>query len=482
MKKITVLLLFIPFLSFTQNSEPKIDDPPLSGAAFKTAILDDLNFILFGEDKPKEGLTYSLSSDKSLLELSGKLPFTVGSSTVLTNLSASFESDGGLVVLDDKDGAKKININLNFYRGISWFNYRTYTFDEKTNNKQQLYIQKMELFNEGVYEAQKDSLQAHIQIANLFKIPIDKSDIYKNTLNFTDTNFEAYSSYLKEYLKNDLLKELINENYDVLRTIAQKLPGFKVNRNMNDTEKEFYKNFKSAKFFKNYRDLKNKLSKKVLAADKIKQEREQAKDIWTGKNLLFLGLGINYSREFLNIYTPVTGVTDFSKLFEEERGNLYGLSVSANWYKQSRNLVLFGKLTAGLNRVSNFDNFNKKEFITTESFDGFSNSTTQTKKTGYVSKDQSSYKFTGSKTLSGEAYLSYKHFGLFAQLGIRDDNFAGVKDKIPFQYGVFLGLKAKDKDKELVNLLVFIDRENIKNHPNGDTNIGFRVGLPFNIR
>ncbi|HBT08598.1 MAG TPA: hypothetical protein DEB18_03135, partial [Leeuwenhoekiella sp.] len=120
MLRYILILLLIPIVSFGQE----VDTAPLTDEAFRAGILKDLNFILFGEDNPKEGLAYSLSTDKSKLELSGKLPLKY--KNILVNLNASFEADGGTVILDDKDGAKKASIQLDFYKAIPFFNYKTY--------------------------------------------------------------------------------------------------------------------------------------------------------------------------------------------------------------------------------------------------------------------------------------------------------------------------------------------------------------------
>ena len=449
MLRYILILLLIPIVSFGQE----VDTAPLTDEAFRAGILKDLNFILFGEDNPKEGLAYSLSTDKSKLELSGKLPLKY--KNILVNLNASFEADGGTVILDDKDGAKKASIQLDFYKAIPFFNYKTYP--------------------------NASQLKAHVKIARFFKIPIEQEDTLPNPLNFTDDHFKKLSEYLKYYFKDSLSDLLENKDYDALRAIATNQSTKSEDKPLTDDDIEFYKDFKTLAFLKTYKELKNRLSESALKEERIALELEYTKDIWTSEQLVFLGLGFNYAREFLDVYTPMPGVSDFNDLFEDERGNLYGTTLSINFYKKyKKGLFGFGKLSAGLNRVSTFSEFSKKEFVSNTPVSSFDEVVSTSTKNGYYSEAQIPYTFAGSKRLSLDAYVGYKQVGVFAQLGMRDDNFAYSSTTLPCQYGFFIGIKGKEKD--LINLLVFIDRENLKEHPNGDTNVGFRVGLPFNIR
>lgn len=495
------------------TSENLMDDE-----AYRKMVIEDLNFLVIGDNNPKQGLAYTLNSDKTQLDLTGNIKWGEREQPII-NLTGSFSTADGVFLLDDKDGAKKGKLTVDVFWTTGIGNKSKFWGPNSKNGKgtSLAILQKASLDTEYLKSSRADSLTVMKIIASEFDIPYETLKNDKNQVlrqNRINSNRAAIhisddrslyiatllhsilTTYLDGELKTkfstkkipDLQKSL--KNNTSLIDLSGIDPSMKKEVTIltweNDGIEEkriIYKDFKTNKFIADFKKLEKRNSDKFLKKEKNELQITNADSLWTNKKLFYFGISTFYEREFLNIYEPKEGVTDLSKLFQEERGNLYGLIASANYYINWRNgAYLHLKGTAGLNRISNFSDFTLTNFVSTQTAavsDDGSTLEQVTEGTGYLSNDHS-YRFTSSKTVAFDFYAGYETFGLFGRIGLRDDNFANVSATIPFQAGLVLNFKGKEK--EIISLLLFVDRQNLKLQPDGDTNLGFRVGLPFNLK
>lgn len=495
------------------TSEHLMDDD-----AYRKMVIEDLNFLVVGDNNPKQGLGYTLNSDKTQLDLTGN--FNLGTNNQpLINITASLQTTDGVFILDDKDGAKKGRVTVDLFWTPGWFNSSNYYGGEtkKGKNTTLTLLQNASLDVDYLKRNRADSLKVMHIIATEFDIPLQilsrpsksltrQQRIAQNRNLITiDQNRSLHiatllKSILPQYLDGQLKTEFsMLTAVDIENRLNSKSPLVDLTLVDSNDQKEvklltwnsdkvketriIYKDFKTNAFIDKLKKLSKRNANSYLKKEKDKLQIKNADSLWTTKQLFYFGTSMFYEREFLTVYEPQENVTDLTSLFEKERGNLYGINGSANFYISSKtDWYAHGKISGGLSRVSNFSDFTLTKFIrstgSTTSLDG-STLEQQTDQSGYLSNGNP-YKFTLSKTAAFDMYAGYKLIGIYGRIGVREDNFANRSTRLPFQAGLVFNFKGNEKD--IVSLLLLIDRQNLKLHPNGDTNLGFRVGLPFNLK
>ena len=503
-----------------KKSESATSENLMDADAYRKMVIEDLNFLVVGENNPKQGLAYTLNTDKTQLDLTGNIKWGKREQPII-NLTGSFSTADGVFILDGKDGAKKAKLTVDVFWTTGIGNKSGFWGGniQKGRNTALTILQKESLDTEYLKQSRSDSLVAFKIIASEFDIPLDKisrspSDMskenrikkLKKNISYQQERSTYITSLVRAILPSYLtgtLKTQFSDSYKDNSTLEKKIINYAPFidfTTINDADKKevhiltwdkdklkeertIYKDFRTNAFIEAFQKLKKRNQESFLIFEKKKFQIKNADSLWTRKALVYFGTSIFYEREFLNIYKPEDGVTDLSKLFQEERGNLYGLSGSANYYINWRNgAYLHTKGSIGLSRVSNFSEFTLTNFVSTQINVQNEDGTTLeqvTNGTGYLSKGNP-YRFTSSKTVAFDFYGGYKTLGVFGRIGLRDDNFANRSTSIPLQAGLVFNFKGKEKD--IVSLLLFIDRQNLKSHPNGDTNLGFKVGLPFNLK
>ncbi|CAD0009700.1 hypothetical protein [Flavobacterium chungangense] len=207
------------------------------------------------------------------------------------------------------------------------------------------------------------------------------------------------------------------------------------------------------------------------------------KDIWTVEYNTYFGLSGFYERESLDIYNNDVNIQSFDDRFKDTKGDLYGVKASLNHITRwkSGTFVMF-RLLGNFGRGSNFEDFKKKDFIynTNPEIIGGGTMVEEKKKTGYYTENGVAYTYGFLQKYTTELYVSSKVAGIYAKFGYSKNEALAKKETLPFETGIMINVNS-DK-KSVVSILLFVAREDLNVHPDLDTNFGFKIGLPINVR
>jgi len=111
----SLLLTILPLVVFGQNPELNtilVSNKQVSESLFDSLTFRDLNFLIVGDDSPKEGLSLEYADDLSTLETSIYLSEVDFFGADFITADADFSADSGIYFFDDNAG-KKATISLN---------------------------------------------------------------------------------------------------------------------------------------------------------------------------------------------------------------------------------------------------------------------------------------------------------------------------------------------------------------------------------
>lgn len=509
--KSLLLPLFLALPCFSQSQERKADVPdtlknPLNKSAFNKNIMQDINFMVLGENNAKQGFAYEYDEKKTELSLSGAL---ISKKYFLATVDGSFSVDEGAFIFDNKDGgSKKGSLSLNLF-APSWFgNGKFYPAVKdnvdsgKANRARYLnYLTEKEL-------TQKVADTLRILNNILVDLELPKSEIKEGwygifggkleVLNVMKT-LKQFPDHVKKPIeeadKKDLLKFLEKyyknpdpnakyPDYDALlaavKSGKQTILVIK-GRNEQSLEIKVPEGLDLAKLFKDYDRI-------LVRAENIEEEVNDKqiklfKDIWTIEYNTYFGLSPYYERESLDIYNSDSSIQTFADRFNDTNGDLYGIKASFNHVATTRSgAFLMFRALADFGRASNFKDFSKKDFIYNTNPESIDTGTMveEKKKTGYFTKDGAPYSYGFLQKYSTELYISSKVIGAYAKIGYSKNEALVKKETLPFETGFMINVKSEKKS--VVSILLFVSRDDLKVHPDLDTNFGFKVGLPINIR
>jgi len=515
-----LLSCFVIFLSFG-NLKAQVNtytlENPMTKKSYNLKVIEDFNLLITGDKNPKNGLAYSYNKSSEEISLSGKL-LDFKNFGFLT-LEGTFNSDEGSVIFNKNDkGAKKFEIDLNYFFTVRTGNYSKFGNINDQAFKSNRTLLELAVNHRSTNNKEKllDSLAAYLRFAQIFKITSSANEIVLGTETRVNTQEDIIEykknrivseslmkSLLKRYIpEKKCLQKLSNAELESLKIIED---NFKVengtcelkilekeqfiSRN-NDTIHLGYliEGLKLQEFLK---DLK-KLERRYSNYDKILYESEKklAADLWTAQSLVFFGIHGSFKRESLDLFEPRTEFTSFNEdLFNTERGNLLEIGLSANLFKtfKKNSFFFFSKGFGSLAKTSNFSIFSKNTYSYTENID--INETENNdilkeySKTGYTNKNNDAYSDNGLGFIGGlEVYGGHKNIGLFSRIEFKDSKIedGNYTKLMPFRAGVFANFNSNEKS--LVSVLIFAERTNLFLHPSEDFNIGFKIGLPLNLK
>ena len=234
---------------------------------------------------------------------------------------------------------------------------------------------------------------------------------------------------------------------------------------------------------------------KSLSSNVRVKEIEIAKPYWTGKTLSYFGGSIFYQRENINVFQNNTAES-FDDLFTSINGDLFGGTLSINFFKQNKKTTVFYRVLYTAARISNTGNFTQNVYSIEQvsSLINNENVTIEQSQEAYASNNNTSYTYGTNSNIAGEVYLFYKNFGVFGQLAFDGTyfDFENTKindiEKVPMRLGALFNLKSNDNSKNILTMQIFVDRSDItidptpsKSPDNDDWRFGFKIGLPINI-
>ncbi|AXT55393.1 hypothetical protein D1815_06340 [Aquimarina sp. AD1] len=480
---------FITFFSFGQ-SPPTIKTKNLvSDKTFSKISFEDLNFLVVGDNTPQQGLVFELKDNNSIIKASGLLK---NDSKFIATVDGEFSVDSGVYFFDEGNGSKNSKFTINFYklfRPSRKFNgLRTSTGDYKAKAERvyiQNYLAKRKLLREtfSKYKKLKEKLQSlNIDVTDAIDTNTKKTTLENRYLVKFDID-PAYTLKEMDITNNDVIKKL-DIDLGKQKPIDQK--DFSADQKI-DIEK-LISEFESTQKF-----LKDSIELKLQGI-----EKRVTKDLWTSKSLWFASFSPFYQRENFTIYQPNSSIQDFSKQFDEIFGDVYGATLSLNYYTKS-NITwwknLYAKGAISISRNSNRSSFRNRNIRFTEATGDSINGnpiTLLSTRDAYVGDKK--YQYGTSSDFSFEAYWLPKYgnwpVGLFGNVGYSYTNFPSGEDIEDIEVGrmrlgLLVNLKAKDKTKNILTFQAFLDRSNLSLDPKGedkDLRFGFKIGLPINIK
>lgn len=481
---------------------------PLNEAAFNKSIMQDINFMVLGDNNAKQGFAYEYDEKRTELSISGAL---LSNKSYIATIDGSFSVDDGAFIFDNKDGSKKGNVSLNLFVP-AWFGNGK-SFPAVKGNRDSGKANRARYLN---YKTEKElpqkvldtfrTLDAIMKALDLPRSEIDKSKD-KSWLggriavqhNLAMNNKLVDTMHLKAIDKTVLYKVLVKyyknpdpkiTDYDTLIDRLRKEQQIRMltldpnirSLTQNDTlHYNVPKSLDVDKLFKDY-------DKIVERATNIDEEISDAqiknfKDLWIFEYNTYFGFSPYYERESLETYKDDALIAEFSKRFTETRGDLYGAKLSFNHVVRHRNgaFMMFRALAA-FGRGSNFEDFKKKEYLynTLPAPVGSGTVVEEQKNTAYYTENASPYCYGFLQKYTTELYISSKAVGIYGKFGYSRNEALAKKETLPFETGVMINVQS-DK-KSVVSILLFVSRDDLKVHPDDDTNVGFKIGLPINIK
>lgn len=509
-----VLLLIVLSFSITiygqDRPAPKQDtlSTPLNETAFNKSIMQDINFMVLGNNNPKQGFAYEYDEKRTELSISGALQST---KSYIATIDGSFSVDDGVFIFDNKDGSKRGNVSLNLFVPAWFGNGKSFPAvkgnkdSSKTNRARYINYKIERELPEKVLDTFR-TLDAIMKVLGLPRSGIDKTKdnrwlegriATQRNLVLNKKLFDTL--HLKEVDKITLYKVLLKyyknpdpkvTNYDSLVDKLRKdqqskmltLDGTINSIKENDTL--YYNIPKSLDIDKLYKDY-DKIVERATNIDKEISDTQikNFKDLWILEYNTYFGFSTYYERESLETYNDDALITEFSKRFTETKGDLYGAKLSFNNVVRHKNGVfMMFRILATFGRASNFKDFEKKEYVYTSLPVPIGSGVIveEQKKTGYYTENAVPYSYGFLQKYSTELYISSKAVGIYGKFGYSKNKALVNKETLPFETGVMINVQS-DK-KSVVSILLFVSRDDLKEHPDEDTNFGFKIGLPINIK
>ena len=507
-----LILVFITvFNGYSQDN--KTDDGPVRKSAFNKNIMQDINFMVLGDNNIKQGFSYELDKEKTELSLNALIS---NKKSYIISADGKFTTDDAAFIFDNKDGSKKGKISLNYFRPMLW-NFKSFPApDDKLegakatrkrilNDIQERELKKKALEEYAIYNTIIEILKIPSSSpekdkTGFFSIFQRKEDWQYNQIlakNYADSktvttekidvpsDSKIYKRFLK-YIEETDVKVKSTSLDDLKNLIADDI------KKKNGEEIPIEYDGKTTNYFVPsgvrmdtlLKDYEIALSKIKNIDDKIDDEQiKNFSDIWLWQINTYLGISPYYEREGLDTYKGgETLDPDFTENFKEQRGDLYGLTFSGNYVARHSNgffSMIRGLATFG--RGSNFSDFKKKEYSYATVLDSIGSNpiSEELKKTSYYTKNNAPYGYGFLQEYSIETYVSTKVLGVYGKIGYKKNDALDKKETYPFETGVMINLKSEKKN--VVSILLFVSRKDLNVHPDDDMNFGFKIGLPINI-
>ncbi|MGH1386698.1 hypothetical protein [Kordia sp.] len=487
-------------LSPTKPVEVVDADKLVSVEAFKKLLFQDLNFAILGENTPAQGFSTELTDNSSKLSVKG---FVKRGTNWLVTIDGNFAVDKGVYFFDEDGGSKQANFAVNYFYV---FGYNRNFISAKDLAVQRALINRNFLEKDTIYKVYENFYKLH-DLMVAVNLPTDtlygndyvvkahenNKQIILNKSMYTPrtTNSELGKLITEFELENKHNNSIHKDNFNIIniRTVDQQQNKTTTNQNIKLNFVIDGKIINPKKLLEVYK--KALADVKAIHATVEDLELKNGADKWTRKQFFYLGFSPYYQRENLTVFNYIEGAS-FNDFFSDQRGDLYGVNASLNWFSQSSKYLFYLRALTSVGRGSNINSFSKRTYVYN---DIIGNGTTiANEKVGYINGRGESYGYGTATSGSFEAYGMRNGYGLFVKLGyntvdFKDNSRFKRVERYPFRAGVLFNLKSTSKKKNLLTLQLFIDRSNLKLSPTpsdptkaDDWRFGFKIGLPINIQ
>lgn len=497
-------LIFLVNISYSQIEFEGVNGL-VRTKTYSKKIATDFNYLILGENSPQQGISATLNDKKSNIKINGLL---YAGSTGLLSMEADLSASNGIYFFDQENGSEQGKITLNYFTPVKrWSEFYNVDVLTKTTNN----LQILDLISKT-----KNEYESLLYLIRKIEFEDEKSKniIVVKATNEDDEAYEKLRKITDRYINsNDVLgfNKIKKEQIDTM-LYYKKLTAKKVDKDKEKSEKLTIKikgnsskiivnsneNLKLAKLLKDYQLKRNFILKKL--EDSInKMELDAVKTNWAGNHIIFLGVSPFYERQSFNRFTYNNEQT-FKEMFEKERGNIYGVTLSFNYSLEkgagSRNIYkpesLFLRLASVFSRTSNLSNFKNSTLDLTTPLGNDVNGnpiTFTATDNAFIGDATYEYGFGFSLIFDIYYYPFSLPVGLFGIIGYNHVGFnktSILKDinRNPMRLGLLFSLANKEKKKPAITIQAFLDRTDLALSPNGtdnDLRFGIGLGLPINF-
>lgn len=487
------------------------DNGLISNTAFSKVVSQDLDYLIFNNLSPKEGVSATVKADGTQIILNGKL--YSGNKGTLT-IGANLASTKGIYFFDEDTGGDDATITLNLFKPY----HKRYFYQNNSDFGQtNLKVNAVKLISDAkakldyimprlfeLVNIQENTNTAPVRSQNKF---FDFPNDAENGKNYKETT--AYKKLDCELRK--LTKTYINSQdvkvYDNLPVgffdskDFEKKPNSRTaskiisESDVNDNPTIFSYTNDLQELLKQYQELYTYILNGELEKRVVTQEIKDAQEFWSSKHLLFYSVHPFYKRESLSIFNRSNNVIDSID------GDIYGITF--NWFNYSyQNLQkngsryypkkVFFRTGVTASRTSNRSQFKESNVVITEDLgiDPNGNPITSTSNTSAFT-GENQYQYGNSLGLTAELiiYPFKLPVGFFSSIGYSKTVFPGATgissiELSPMRLGTLLNFKKKDSEKDVVVVQLFLDRSDLSLSPNGvdnDLRFGLGIGVPLSF-
>lgn len=489
-----VLCLVCTVFTYSQEVIIKEKNGLVSQSAYSKMISENFNYLLLGENSPQQGISAVVNDKKTNIKLSGLL--YSGDKGVLS-IEADLTSSNGVFFFDQEKGSEQGKISFNYYKKLY---AHSEFYPEKNIDKITSRLEILEILQ----KAKTDYLGLRDLIEKMGLKDLLEKEEEDDVINELK---ELISYYINDQPKKgyDVMKQRKFDEtpYSLMEDgVNIKLKAIK--ENDNNKNKEDYRikgagKYNSSKVLKDF-SAKRKSILRKLKDSIITTELKNAETKWAGNHIIFLGISPFYERQGLKRFS-YDGSKSFADMFTDERGNIYGVTISINYNLEkgeaSTNALkpenLFVRFSSSLGRASNFSNFKNSTLNINSSLGNdingipviFTNANT-----AFIGDSGFEFGFSNSFSLEAYYYPFKVPIGLFGNIRYENIRFKSGStldniEKYPMRLGLLFSLKNKEKNKPLLTIQTFLDRTDLNldpSQPDNDLRFGIGVGLPINIR
>ncbi|MCP9201345.1 hypothetical protein MKO06_15655 [Gramella sp. GC03-9] len=488
-----LLLFFLPGTIVAQelvlNTE-LISNRQVSRSLFDSLAFRDLNFLIVGDDSPKEGLSYEYADDLSTLEASVYISKVNFLGVDFITADGDFSADSGVYFFDDAAG-KKATISINFFGIAKYFRRFDPLFSKKdeiaTLDKERSFANMRSTHRQAEYLIQLyskyDTLVRILENQNGFTQLSESKKVKENLKTLKNEFARIFSDSIDKYKRKVSLQEyqisekelkfnhkfIDKDDASISQNIATSLKGYRTNLIIEEI---------------------SNLEKKIesIRSNLHKIEEEENRDVWNSKHILYAGASPYYGRESRNAYIQITNNPGYK--FETVSRDIYGARFHTGYFIQSKSKYVskfFALLSFDLGRSTNYDDLSVSTIQIRNQIAGNENVESITEKKAYEGSKPYEYAFKSGASLE-LYYWPWDRGGVFTSIGYENNDFELDEldnDKIPFRIGLLWDFKRADKSGKIAILQLFADRPDLNVHPRNDKEglrFGLKVGIPINVK
>jgi len=236
------ILLALLFSIGAYSQKENVIQNPISPASFNKATMQQINFMVLGDNNIKQGFSYEYKEKNSELSLNANL---ASFRSHFITVDGEFSVDDGIYVFDENDGSKKAKISLNLFLPVSILNKRAYP--AHTGNADSNISNRSIIINDAELKILRNKnietlLDLHI-IMETFDLPVSELKIiepefwkfWKNA-NSNNKFYPELYTFIRRFNEDSIKTYKIRRNDSIMSKIKKYLGKDSEYSNLNDVD------------------------------------------------------------------------------------------------------------------------------------------------------------------------------------------------------------------------------------------------------